>query len=185
MEISSGKLHGLLYIKMKPFNDERGSFSRNFCSTSLIKAGGDGNVSQANISINKTKGTIRGLHYQSHPYSETKTVTSYRGSLFYNVIDLRVDSPTFLETESFEIGTLGLSVQIPAGCAPGFQTLEDDVILHYYVSAPYKDSHEFGIRFDDPQFRLKWPLEPTVVSARDRSFPNFEISSLPQLGGML
>jgi len=168
---------------MEVHQDERGFFARNFCVESINSGGGFSNVSQANLSFNSTRGTIRGFHFQINGFEEAKTVTVYRGSLHYKVLDLRKDSPTYLEHESFELRALSDVLQVPKGCTPGFQTLEDDVLLHYYVSNSYSKENEFGIRFNDPYFKMEWPLTPTVVSARDRSFPDFLETEFGGLGG--
>ena len=173
MKTRVGKIQGLLFMDMDVHADERGFFARNFCAKSIENNGGYSEVSQANISFNKDKGTIRGFHFQSGGYEEAKTVTVLRGSLHYKVIDLRKNSPTYLEHESFEIFALEGVVQVPRGCAPGFQTLEDEVLLHYYVSNPYSSSNESGIRYNDPYFNLKWPGEVTNVSERDKNFSDF------------
>jgi dTDP-4-dehydrorhamnose 3,5-epimerase len=174
MNIRTGKIQGLLFMDMEVHQDERGFFARNFCAKSIEDNGGYSEVNQANISFNKTKGTIRGFHFQSGGNEEAKTVTVLKGSLHYKVIDLRKDSPTYLEHESFEISALEGVIQVPKGCAPGFQTLENDVLLHYYVSNSYSSKNEYGIRFNDTFFDLKWPGEVTNVSERDRNFADFD-----------
>jgi dTDP-4-dehydrorhamnose 3,5-epimerase len=173
MKTRVGKIQGLLFMDMEVHTDDRGFFARNFCAKSIDASGGYPEVSQANISFNKTKGTVRGFHFQSGGHEEAKTVTVLKGSLHYKVIDLRKNSSTYLEHESFEISALQGVVQVPKGCAPGFQTLEDDVLLHYYVSNPYSSSHESGIRYNDNYFNLKWPGEVTNISDRDKNFPDF------------
>lgn len=173
MNIKRTRIPGLVFLEMEIHPDDRGFFARNFCAESISSAGGYSNVNQANISFNTTKGTIRGFHFQTGGHEEAKTVTVYRGALHYKVLDLRKDSPTYLEHESFELKALTDVLQVPKGCTPGFQTLEDEVLLHYYVSNPYSKANEYGIRYNDPFFNMKWPLEPTVISTRDRNFPDF------------
>ena len=174
MLVTKSEIPGLLFLEMEMHVDERGFFARNFCKDSIVDAGGFPNVEQANISYNQLKGTIRGFHFQMNGHEEAKTVTVYKGRLHYKVIDLRKTSPTYLKHESFEISALTGVIQVPEGCAPAFQTLEDDVLLHYYVSKPYSKENEAGIRYSDPFFRFEWPLKPSEVSLRDMSFPDFD-----------
>jgi len=183
MNIREAKIPGLLFIDMEEHHDDRGMFARNFCRESIESFGGYHEVAQANISLNRTKGTIRGFHFQKNGFEEAKTVTVYSGSLHYKVIDLRKDSPTYLEYESFTLRALTQVVQVPKGCAPGFQTLEEDTLLHYYVSTPYSKEHESGIRFDDPFFKMTWPLSVSAISDRDRGFPNFDPITFEALNG--
>jgi len=181
MDIITGKISGLLFVQMEMHSDERGFFARNFCSDSISRADGFTDISQANISFNRQKGTIRGFHFQSGGHEESKTVTVYQGSLHYKVVDLRKDSPTYLQHESFELTAFSGLVQVPKGCAPAFQTLEDNTLLHYYVSNPYSSGHESGIRFNDPFFKFEWPLPVSVVSERDSKFPDFSQTNFPGL----
>jgi len=174
MEIVRGSIDGVLLIKMKKNLDERGFFARNFCANLIEHAGGNPSISQANLSFNKTKGTIRGFHYQKNNHEETKTFTVLRGSLHLKVVDLRKDSKTYLSHESYTLIELDSVIQIPKGCAPGFQTLSDDVLALYYVSDPYSSDNEYGIRFNDPFFKFNWPLELTNISKRDLDFINFD-----------
>ena len=162
---------------MEMHEDQRGFFARNFCNESISKMSGYTDVAQANISYNKYKGTVRGFHFQVGGHEESKTVTVYQGSLHYKVVDLRKSSPTYLEHESFELSAFSGVVQVPKGCAPAFQTLEDDTLLHYYVSNAYSSSHELGIRFNDPYFNFRWPLEVSVISERDSKFADFDPSN--------
>ena len=174
MEILRGSIDGLLLIRMKKNLDERGFFARNFCTDLIDQAGGNPSISQANLSFNQTKGTIRGFHYQKNGYEETKTLTVLRGSLHLKVVDLRKDSKTYLMHESYTLTELDSIIQIPKGCAPGFQTLLDDVLALYYMSNPYSSDNEYGIRFNDPFFEFNWPLELTNISKRDLGFIDFD-----------
>ena len=183
MDVVKTRIPGLQFFKMEMHEDDRGFFARTFCTKSIAQASGFTDVSQANISFNRKKGTIRGFHYQLDGHEEAKTVTVFRGSLHYKVLDLRKESPTYLQHESFILKELSDVLQVPKGCTPGFQTVEDDVLLHYYVSNPYSKNDETGIRYNDPYFAMEWPLTPTVISARDRSFPDFSVTEFPGLKG--
>lgn len=174
MEIVRGSIDGLLLIKMKKNLDKRGFFARNFCANLIEQAGGNPSISQANLSFNETKGTIRGFHYQKNGHEEAKTLTVLRGSLHLKVVDLRKNSKTYLTHQSFNLTELDSIIQIPKGCAPGFQTLLDGVLALYYMSDPYSSDNEYGIRFNDPFFKFNWPLELTNISKRDLDFINFD-----------
>ena len=183
MDVTKTRIPGLYFLEMDMHRDSRGFFARNFCAESINSVGGFSSVSQANISLNTVKGTIRGFHYQMNGHEEAKTVTVYKGKVHYKVIDLRKESPTYLEHESFEISELSGVIQVPEGCVPAFQTLEDDVLLHYYVSKPYSKDNEYGIRYDDPYFNFSWPLKPSVISPRDLSFEEFNSQNFIGLKG--
>jgi dTDP-4-dehydrorhamnose 3,5-epimerase len=174
MEIEKGPIDGLLLIRMNKKHDKRGFFARNFCAELIERAGGDPSISQANLSFNEARGTIRGFHYQKNGHEETKTLTVLRGSLHLKVVDLRKDSKTYLTYESFHLDELNSIIQIPKGCAPGFQTLHDGSLALYYMSDPYSIDNEYGIRFNDPFFKFIWPLEVTNISKRDLGFMNFD-----------
>jgi dTDP-4-dehydrorhamnose 3,5-epimerase len=174
MEIVKGSIDGLLLIKMNKKQDDRGFFARNFCTDLIEQSGGNPRISQANLSFNETKGTLRGFHYQINGHEETKTLTVLRGSLHLKVVDLRKDSKTYLTYESFNLTELDSIIQIPKGCAPGFQTLLDGVLALYYMSDTYSSDNEFGIRFNDPFFKFNWPLEVTNISKRDLDFKNLD-----------
>lgn len=173
-EVNPKDIPGLLFIEMNFFKDERGFFARNFCTKTISKFNGFPNVAQANLSFNAEPGTIRGFHFQGNGYEEAKTITVIEGSLHYKVVDLRPNSPTYLKYTSFELQKLSTVVQVPKGCAPGFQTLEPNTLLHYYVSTEYSPDNESGIRYNDPFFEMNWPLEISVVSNRDSEFEDFD-----------
>lgn len=181
MEVKTTSIEGLLLFRFPKFIDERGFFSRNFCADSLKQAGGFTEVSQANLSFNSQIGTLRGFHFQDCGHEEAKTVTVLSGAVHYKVIDLREDSKTYARVESFDLTEFEWSVQVPRGCAPAFQTLQPNTLLHYYVSNPYCAEHESGIRFNDAYFNLSWPLEISAISVRDKNFPAFNVKSFPGL----
>ena len=122
------------------------------------------------------KGTIRGFHYQKAPHEEAKFVRCVRGALFDVVIDLRPGSPTYLKWAGFEIrsGT-HRAIHVPAGCAHGIQTLEDDTEMLYMVSSCYNAAAEGGIRWNDPFFGVEWPdVGQRIVSEKDQLWPDFK-----------
>ncbi len=177
MELVEENFQGVKLFEMKPFYDERGFFARNFCQKIMNETLCNAEVSQANLSFNSKRGTIRGFHFQYPPFQEAKTVTVLQGALHYKVIDLRPNSASFLSVSEFNLKALQHVIQVPEGCAPAFQTLSDNTFLHYYVSKSYNPLFEDGIRFNDPHFKLSWPLTSPIVSERDINFKNFDRES--------
>jgi len=181
MDIKNTSIAGLTLVRFPKFIDNRGFFTRNFCSEFFTNLGGFPQVSQANLSFNKVIGTVRGFHFQNNGHEEAKTVTVLAGAVHYKVIDLRKTSDTYGSVESFDLTELDWVVQVPRGCSPAFQTLEKNTLLHYYVSHSYSKENEFGIRYNDPNFDLKWPLTVTEVSERDSKFPDFDLKNFKGL----
>ena len=133
-------------------------------------------MSQANLSLSQCAGTIRGIHYQQGPHAEMKAVRCIRGAVFDIVLDLRPDSPTYCQWHGEELSAENhRMLVVPEGCAHGFQTMMDDSEVFYLVSKPYAAESEGGVRWDDPAFRIKWPLPVSEISPRDASHPNFQV----------
>ena len=154
--------------------DERGLFARTYCKREFAAHGIDFVPTQVSASSNTRRGTLRGLHFQAEPLPEAKVVTCTRGSAFDVAVDLRPDSPTYGRWTGVELTSANRNaVFVPAGCAHGFQTLEDDTELLYLISEFYEPSLQRGVRWDDPALEIDWPLTPTVISERDRCFPDF------------
>jgi dTDP-4-dehydrorhamnose 3,5-epimerase len=129
---------------------------------------------QCNISENKTRHTLRGIHFQIQPYQEGKVLSCVKGSIHDIVIDLRSDSSTYLQWISVELSEVNrLSLYIPPGCANGYLTLEDNTWILYYHSEFYTPEAERGIRYSDPFFDFNWPAPAVVISDKDRNFPEF------------
>jgi dTDP-4-dehydrorhamnose 3,5-epimerase len=172
MRIEETTLPGVHVLEGDPFTDERGSFSRTYCRRDFGDLAFD--VKQISISENPKRSTLRGFHFQLKPSEETKVIFPLRGSLHDVVVDLRPESPTYLKWEAFELRSRRYQgVYVPDGCANAWLTLEDDTLVTYYISEFFAPERYAGIRYDDPFFRFQWPREPAVVSARDRSFPDF------------
>tara|TARA_B100000767_G_C19706511_1_gene510783 strand:+ start:135 stop:677 length:543 start_codon:yes stop_codon:yes gene_type:complete len=164
-------------IEPNPFEDERGSFRRHFCEKEFSKNGIVSSVRQANVSENKSKFTLRGFHYQTGANAEGKTLSCISGSIYDIIVDLREDSPTFKKWLSFELNDKNKkSIHIPPGCANAFFTLEENCIIHYYCSQSYHPEAEKGVRYNDPSFNFIWPFEPEVISEKDKSHPDFQLS---------
>lgn len=161
-------LNGSFTIQLDPINDERGWFARYFCKKEFSTIGHEKEWVQMNHSFSLKKGTLRGMHFQKPPYSEIKLVRCIQGSVFDVIIDLRKDSPTFLKWFGAELSAENkLMMYIPEGFAHGFQTLEDNSGLLYMHTAYYSPEAEDGLRYNDPQVNISWPLEISEISMRD------------------
>ncbi len=161
-------LNGSFTIQLDPINDERGWFARYFCKKEFSTIGHEKEWVQMNHSFSLKKGTLRGMHFQKPPYSEIKLVRCIQGSVFDVIIDLRKDSPTFLKWFGTELSAENkLMMYIPEGFAHGFQTLEDNSGLLYMHTAYYSPEAEDGLRYNDPQVNISWPLEISEISMRD------------------
>ena len=176
MIFTETKLKGAFLIEVQKFEDDRGFFGRTFCQKEFQKNGLNPNVSQANVSCNKKKGTLRGMHYQAAPYEEIKLVRCTRGAICDVIIDVRPESPTFMQWTYAELRADNyLMLYVPEGFAHGFQTLEDDTEVIYQVSQFYTPGSERGIRYDDPVFKIAWPLAVQVISEKDRNWPDYKL----------
>lgn len=175
MKFIKQKIKNLFLIKPSPFKDERGIFRRNFCSQLLKKNKLNGIIKQANISENFKKFTLRGFHYQKHPYGEDKTLCCIKGEIYNVTIDLRKNSKTYKQWKGFYLNDKNRNlVHVPKGCANAFLTLKDDTIVHYYCSQKYKPEAEKGIKYNDNEFKIKWPKKPKIISEKDMSHIDYE-----------
>lgn len=172
LEVLNTPIEGLRRIVSRRREDSRGHLARVFCAEELQSAGWTGPVAQANVTLTRQRGTVRGLHYQRAPHAEIKLVRCLRGAVWDVVVDLRQNSPTFLrwhaETLSQDNWT---ALLIPQGCAHGFQTLQDDVEMLYLHSTPFSPGSEDGVSVTDPLVNIAWPLPIGERSERDLSFP--------------
>ena len=168
-------LAGLILVERKPVSDDRGFLERLFCAEEFAAEGIRLPMVQANRTVTTRKGTVRGMHYQHPPHAETKLVSCLVGKVFDVAIDLRRDSPTFLQWHGEELSAENRkSLFIPAGFAHGLQTLEDDCELLYFHSAVYVAEAEGGIHPQEPKIGIAWPLPVIEMSPRDRSHPALE-----------
>ena len=174
MIFTETKLKGVYIIDVKRMDDERGFFGRSWCRKEFDFYGLNSNAVQANVSYNKKKATLRGMHYQKAPFSETKTIRCTSGAIYDVVMDLRHDSETYLEWFGIELTDESFRMlYVPEGFAHGFITLKDHSSVHYMVTAFYNPAAEAGIRYDDPTFNVTWPVQPLIVSEKDRNHPSF------------
>ena len=154
--------------------DERGGFARIFCEKEFAERGMNHHISQGNIAFTHRKGTLRGMHYQLPPMGEAKLVQCTRGSVFDVVIDMRKDSPTYLQHFGIELNAENrIALYIPEMFAHGYLTLSDQVEMTYLVSTPYSPEHERGILYNDPAFNIQWPVPVEIISEKDRSWELF------------
>lgn len=169
------EIPGAYLLEPERKEDKRGFFARTYCRRELEERGLDPTVVQCNISVNKERGTVRGMHWQAEPYPEVRLVRCTRGAVHDVILDLRPESPTFKEHYAVELDDENrLSLYIPAGCAHGFQTLADGAEVFYQMSEFYYPELARGVRWNDPAFKITWPLEVSVISDKDLSFPDFE-----------
>jgi dTDP-4-dehydrorhamnose 3,5-epimerase len=167
-------LKGAFVIEPEKLSDERGFFARTWCSREFTRHGLNPIVSQCNISFNKKKGTLRGLHYQEAPHQETKLVRCTAGAIYDVIIDLRPDSATLKRWISVQLNANNREMlYIPEGFAHGFLTLADNTEVFYQMSEFYSAEHARGVRWDDPAFNIEWPLDITMMAEKDRNFPDF------------
>jgi dTDP-4-dehydrorhamnose 3,5-epimerase len=178
MRFTETALPGAFIIELEPVKDKRGFFARSFCRREFMEHGLNPEIAQCNISFNRHKGTIRGMHYQAAPMDEAKLVRCTSGAIYDVIIDLRPSSPMYLKWFSVELAAEDYRMlYIPAGFAHGFQTLADNTGVFYQMSQFYSPAHGRGIRWDDPAFGIKWPLKNPVISEKDRSYEDFDVTS--------
>jgi dTDP-4-dehydrorhamnose 3,5-epimerase len=161
-------------IDLEPVADERGFFARSFCRREFEAHGLNPELAQCNISHNRRRGTLRGMHWQAAPHQEAKLVRCIRGAIHDVIIDLRRDSPTFGRHTSVTLTASNRRMlYVPEGFAHGFLTLEDETEVFYQMSEFYAPASAYGVRYDDPAFAIAWPAGIAVVSERDRSYPDW------------
>lgn len=169
MKFLKTALKGAFVVEPEPFQDHRGLFVRTFCKKEFGALGHKGEFVQFNHSHTNLKGALRGLHYQLPPYSEIKLIRCISGSVYDVIVDIREGSATFLQHFGVELSADNMkSIYVPEGFAHGFQTLEDHSELIYHHSNYYTPGHEGAIRYNDPILGIRWPLDPTDVSEKDR-----------------
>lgn len=169
------KLPGAYLVDLKKLEDDRGFFARSWCVREATELGLDPNVVQCNISFNKMKGTLRGMHLQLPPFAESKLVRVTRGAIYDVILDLRAASVTFRQWIGVELTAENRrALFVPVGFAHGFQTLEDDSEIFYQMSEFYSPEHARGVRWDDPAFGIDWPITVTEMSPKDQALSDFD-----------
>jgi dTDP-4-dehydrorhamnose 3,5-epimerase len=169
------KLPGAFVIDLQKHEDKRGFFARSWCRKEFEAHGLDPRTVQCNVSFNKVKGTLRGMHYQVAPYAEAKLVRCTRGAIYDVIIDLRRESATYKQHVSEVLSSNNYkALFVPEGFAHGFQTLEDNSEVFYQMSEFYSAEHQRGLRYNDPAFGINWPTDVMVISDRDRNYEDFK-----------
>lgn len=166
---------GAFVVESEPLDDDRGSFARSFCQREFKKNGLDAVVAQCNISFNRYRGTLRGLHFQIKPHEEAKLVRCTRGAVWDVIVDLREESVTKHRWFAIELTAENRrALYIPRGFAHGFQTLVDDTEIFYQMSEFYHPEFSRGLRWNDPGLGITWPDMSPILSPRDASYPLLE-----------
>lgn len=172
MNFNATPLSGLSVIELEPRADERGFFARAFCAREFEQQALATHFVQANLAFNHRRGTLRGLHYLAAPAREPKFIRCIRGAVWDVVVDLRPDSPTYLQHFGVELSADNRrAIYVPEMFAHGYQTLTDDTELLYMVGEYYVPGYERGLRYDDPALNLKWPEPVTAISPKDCAWP--------------
>lgn len=172
MVFTETPVKGAMVIDLEPYTDNRGFFARVICARELKINGLKMPIVQENLSFNRKKGTVRGLHYSVPPAAEAKLVRCLRGEIYDVIVDMRRDSPTFLRPFAIKLTAANRkALYVPEMVAHGFQTLTDDVDVYYHMSAFYRPEVQRGLRYDDPVLDLAWPLPVSEISEKDLHLP--------------
>jgi dTDP-4-dehydrorhamnose 3,5-epimerase len=169
------RLKGAFILELERREDDRGFFARSWCRKEFESHNLNPVIAQCNVSFNRLKGTLRGMHYAAPPFDEAKLVRCTAGVVYDVIIDLRRESPTYKQ----HIGEMLSAVNhkmlyVPEGFAHGFQTLEDNTEVFYQMSQFYSPGHSRGVRYNDPAFGIEWMISDPVILDRDRDYPDFD-----------
>jgi dTDP-4-dehydrorhamnose 3,5-epimerase len=174
MTFEETAISGVWLIELERREDSRGFFARTFCEREFAGHGLLTYFPQSNLSANRQRGTLRGMHFQNEPKPEVKLVRCIRGAIYDVVLDLRRDSLTYCKWLRFELTPEnGRALYIPAGIAHGFQTLEDNTDLYYHMGEFYEPALAGGVRWNDPAFRIDWPIGSPILSDKDAAYPDY------------
>jgi dTDP-4-dehydrorhamnose 3,5-epimerase len=169
-------LPGAFVIDLERREDSRGYFARAFCQHELADQGLKPVIAQANVAFNKTAGTLRGMHFQYPPKAETKIVRCVRGAILDIIVDLRPESPSYLQSVSVELNEENArALYVPERFAHGYQTLSDRTETSYQVGEFYAPETEGGLAYDDPRLGLEWPLPVAVISEKDAQWERLDV----------
>ena len=175
MEIIETSIRGVYAIHVKKLEDDRGIFARTYCKREFEKIGFDKEFVQFNHSYNSRKGTIRGMHFQYAPWCESKLIRCVQGAVLDVAVDIREGSPTFLQHVGIELSAANMvSILIPEGVAHGFQVLEDHSSLIYHHTQFYTAGADDGIKYDDAELAINWPLPVTQISDKDKQYKSID-----------
>ena len=176
MIFTATALPGAWILELDRHEDQRGFFARSWCAREAEARGLNPRVVQCSVSVNKRRGTLRGMHYQMAPYQEAKLIRCTRGAIHDVILDLRRGSPAFKRHVVVQLDAEGgRMLYVPEGVAHGFQTLTDDTEVFYQMSEFYAPDHARGVRWDDPAFGITWPADDRTISERDRGYADFGV----------
>ena len=162
-------------VEPELLGDARGSFARTWCRETFSERGLNAELAQCSLSYTRDRGTLRGMHYQRAPHTETKLVRVTRGAIYDVALDLRPDSVTFCQWSAVELTADNRKMfYIPDGFAHGFVTLTDDTEVFYQISVAHEPASATGVRWNDPAFNIEWPIDQPRLSERDAAFPDFQ-----------
>lgn len=161
-------------MELEELTDERGFFARGWCTREFAQHGLNPRLVQCNVSFNRRRGTLRGLHFQTAPKEEAKLIRCTTGAIYDVIVDLRQSSPTYCRWFGTEITARNRrALFVPEGVAHGFQTLSDESEVLYLMSEFHDPELARGVRWNDPSFAIRWPLPDPILSGRDRGYPDF------------
>jgi len=170
MKFYETELKGAYIIELEKFEDDRGFFTRVWDKKIMQDQGLKSDLVQMSFSFSKKKGTLRGMHFQKEPFREVKIVKCIQGKIFDVIIDLRVESKTYKKWIGVELSAdKQKMIYVPEGFAHGFQTLEENTHVLYQMSNWFSPEHEKGIRWDDKDFNIRWPITDLIISKKDLS----------------
>jgi len=166
---------GAFIVEPERHEDNRGYFARSFCEAEFKEQNISFQPVQSNLSYNRTALTLRGMHFHTPPYEETKLVRCSTGRIFDVAVDLRENSPAFKKWVSVELSRKnGKAFFIPTGCAHGFLTLEDETEVFYQMGPLFTPGHDTGFHWNDPNIAIEWPEKPVVISQKDQDLKEFK-----------
>lgn len=177
MIVTETQLSGVFILEPERFDDERGFFARAWSEAELAALGAQSRFVEGNLSFNKRRGTLRGIHYQAAPHGQAKLVRCTRGAIFDVAVDLRTHSSTFGQWVGVELTASNRRMMyLPGDFGHGYLTLEDETEVYYQVTAAYAPESCAGFRWDDPALGIVWPkIDELVINERDLDYPEFKI----------
>jgi dTDP-4-dehydrorhamnose 3,5-epimerase len=180
LKIIESSLSGAYVIELDKRSDKRGFFARSFCVDEFRALGLETNFVQQNMSESNELHTLRGMHYQVGQSAEVKYIRCHYGAILDVIVDIRIDSPTFMKHEAFELSEHNYkALYVPKGFAHGFLTLTEKVVVSYLVSSRYSNANERAFRWNDDSFDISWPTKLPSLSERDNSHANFDCQTMP------
>lgn len=176
MNFRPTSIDGAYIVEWESFDDERGYFARTRSNDEFSALGLNNDLSECSVSFNDRRGTLRGMHYQASPHEETKLVMCIGGLIFDALVDLRPGSASYLKSFGAELSLANRRMlYVPAGVAHGFVTLEENSYVQYQIGGDYVPDASRGVRWNDPQFGIAWPIEPVIISDRDRDYQDYTL----------